>query len=315
MICGRKRVQDRDHEDQAAGDSSRTVARAGEVLADFMTRPLQPGLYLVATPIGNLADISLRALSVLARADLIAAEDTRHSMKLLTHFGIAARLAPYHEHNAEKERPRLLGRLRAGEALALISDAGTPLISDPGYKLVRAALDEGLTVMSIPGPSALLAALTSAGLPTDTFLFAGFLPVKSGPRRARLEELKGVPATLVFFETGPRLTKSLGDMTAVLGPREAAIAKELTKLHESLVRGRLDELAASATSEPPKGEFVVVVAPPAAGHAEPSDEAIIEQLEKVLRLESFRDAVRSVAEVLNVGRARVYELGLRLKRD
>ncbi|HEX2449378.1 MAG TPA: 16S rRNA (cytidine(1402)-2'-O)-methyltransferase [Methyloceanibacter sp.] len=293
-----------------------TVTCAGEVLAALITRPLAPGLYLVATPIGNLADISLRALAVLARADLIAAEDTRHSKKLLSHFGLRGELTPYHEHNAEKERPRLLASLRAGQSVALISDAGTPLVSDPGYKLVREALDQGLTVTSIPGPSAALAALTSAGLPTDTFLFAGFLPQKTGPRRSRLEQLKVAPATLIFFETAPRLAKSLADMADLLGSREAAIAKELTKLHESVTRGRLDTLAAAfADGEALKGEFVVVVAPPAGDAAEPSDEMIVEQLSKALKLESFRDAVRSVAEVLNVGRARVYELGLKLKRD
>jgi 16S rRNA (cytidine1402-2'-O)-methyltransferase len=200
--------------------------------------------------------------------------------------------------------------------VALISDAGTPLISDPGYKLVREALDAGFMVTSIPGPSAVLAALTSAGVPTDTFLFAGFLPPKSGPRRARLEGLKTVTATLVFFESGPRLAKSLADMAEVLGPREAAIAKELTKLHESVTRGALGRLAGALSGgETLKGEFVVVVAPPAANQTEASDEKIVEQLEKALKLESFRDAVRSVAEVLNVSRARVYELGLELKRD
>jgi 16S rRNA (cytidine1402-2'-O)-methyltransferase len=200
--------------------------------------------------------------------------------------------------------------------VALISDAGTPLISDPGYKLVREALDQGIMVTSIPGPSAALAALTSSGLPTDTFLFAGFLPQKSGARRARLEALKDTPATLVFFETAPRLAKSLADMAELLGPREAAIAKELTKLHESVTRGRLDKLAAEmAATDALKGEFVVVVAPPAEDADEPSDAMIQQQLEKALKLESFRDAVRSVAEVLNVSRARVYELGLKLKRD
>ncbi|MGZ8416450.1 MAG: 16S rRNA (cytidine(1402)-2'-O)-methyltransferase [Methyloceanibacter sp.] len=305
--------RDEERSEQALG---LTVTRAGEVLADLLARPLPPGLYLVATPIGNLADISLRALAVLARADLIAAEDTRHSKKLLTHFGLRGEMTPYHEHNAEKERPRLVARLRAGQSVALISDAGTPLISDPGYKLVREALDDGIMVTSIPGPSATLAALTSAGLPTDTFLFAGFLPPKSGPRRSRLEQLKSAPATLLFFETGPRLAKSLADMAALLGAREAAIAKELTKLHESVTRGRLDALAGEiADSESLKGEFVVVIAPPSEHATEPSDEMIVEQLAKALKLDSFRDAVRSVAEVLNVGRARVYELGLKLKRD
>jgi len=308
-------VQDDRDEDETAIVTRRTVTRAGEVLADLIARPLTPGLYLVATPIGNLADISLRALSVLARADLIAAEDTRHSKKLLTHFGIAAKLTPYHEHNAERERPRLLARLHAGASVALISDAGTPLVSDPGYKLVREALDAGFMVTSIPGPSATLAALTSVGLPTDTFLFAGFLPPKSGPRRARLAELATVPATLVIFESGPRLGKSLADMAEVLGPREGAIAKELTKLHEGVTRGRLDALASEISgSETLKGEFVVVIGPPSEDAVDASDEQIIYQLEQALKLESFRDAVRSVAEVLNVSRAHVYELGLKLTR-
>ena len=214
--------QDKQRIEEAPGP---TVVRAGEVLADLIARPLAPGLYLVATPIGNLADISLRALAVLARAELIAAEDTRHSKKLLSHFGLRGEMTPYHEHNAERERPRLIARLRAGQSVALISDAGTPLISDPGYKLVREALDAGIMVTSIPGASAALAALTSVGLPTDTFLFAGFLPPKSGPRRSRLEQLKSAPATLLFFETGPRLGKSLADMDGVLGPREAAVAE------------------------------------------------------------------------------------------
>ncbi|MBK5197121.1 MAG: 16S rRNA (cytidine(1402)-2'-O)-methyltransferase [Methyloceanibacter sp.] len=292
-----------------------TAERASEVIRELIDRPLPPGLYLVATPIGNLSDISLRALAVLARADLIAAEDTRHSQKLLTHFGIRAKLAPYHEHNAERERPRLLAHIKAGRSVALVSDAGTPLISDPGYKLVREALDAGLLVTSIPGPSAALAALTSAGLPTDTFLFAGFLPPKSGARRTRLAELATVPATLLIFETAPRLAKSLADMAEVLGPREVAIAKELTKLHETVTRGTLDRLAGElSNSETLKGEFVVVVAPPAENEAELSDERIVEQLKKALKVESFRDAVRSVAEVLQVKRARVYELGLTLDR-
>jgi 16S rRNA (cytidine1402-2'-O)-methyltransferase len=308
-------VQDRRDEERIGEAIRLTATRAGEVLADLMARPLQPALYLVATPIGNLADISLRALAILARADLIAAEDTRHSKRLLSHFGLRADLTPYHEHNAEKERPRLLARLRAGQSVALISDAGTPLVSDPGYKLVREALDDGLIVVSIPGPSASLAALTSSGLPTDTFLFAGFLPPKSGARRARLETLKSAPATLILFESTSRLGKSLADMADLLGAREAAVAKELTKLHESVTRGRLDRLAAAFSGETLKGEFVVVVAPPAEDQAEPSDEMIEEQLVKALKLDSFRDAVRSVAEVLNVSRARVYELGLKLKRD
>jgi 16S rRNA (cytidine1402-2'-O)-methyltransferase len=310
------RVQDQRDEELDEAARRRTIARAREVLSELMMRPLQPGLYLVATPIGNLADISLRALAVLYRADLIAAEDTRHSKKLLTHFGIAGELTPYHEHNAERERPRLMARLSAGQAIALISDAGTPLVSDPGYKLVRAALDEDLTVVSIPGPSAVLAGLTSTGLPTDTFLFGGFLPPKSGARRARLEELKTVPATLVFFETSSRLSKSLADMAELYGAREAAIAKELTKLHESVTRGTLPELVASVgEGDGLKGEFVVLVGPPSAEEAAIGDGAIVTSLKLALAHESFRDAVRSVAERLGVKRSRVYDLGLSLERD
>jgi len=304
-------MQDRRNEDRSV-DARRTIARTSEVLTDLIERPLAPGLYLVATPIGNLGDISLRALSVLARANLIAAEDTRHSKKLLSHFGIAGDLTPYHEHNAERERPRLLARIRAGHSVALISDAGTPLVSDPGYKLVREALDEGLLVASIPGPSAALAALTSTGLPTDTFLFAGFLPPKSGPRRTRLNALREVPATLIFFETAPRLAKSLADMAEVLGPRDTAIARELTKLHETVTRGTLVDLAGAADAL--KGEIVIVVSPPPAEETEVTDARILADLKQALKTQSFRDAVRDVTDALKVKRARVYELGLGLTR-
>ena len=305
-------MQDHRHDDQDA--SRRLLQRATTALAEEMERPLSPGLYLVATPIGNLADISLRALAVLSRADLIAAEDTRHSRKLLSHFGIKGELTPYHEHNAAKERPRLLARIRAGFAVALISDAGTPLVSDPGYKLVREALEAGLEVTSVPGASAVLAALTSAGLPTDTFLFAGFLPPKGGARRKRLEELKPVPATLIFYETASRLAASLADMAEVYGAREAAVAKELTKLHESVARGTPAELAAALASTELKGEFVVLVGPPNPDEAEIGDEAIVASLKQALKQESFRDAVRSVADKFKLKRSRVYELGLALSR-
>jgi 16S rRNA (cytidine1402-2'-O)-methyltransferase len=311
------RVQDHRSEDPEAATASPTADRAGEVLAELIARPLPPGLYLVATPIGNLADISLRALSVLARASVIAAEDTRHSMRLLSHFGIRAELTPYHEHNAERERPKLLARIEAGLSVALISDAGTPLVSDPGYKLVREALDQGLLVTSIPGPSATLTALTSAGLPTDTFLFGGFLPPKSGQRTTRLKALKETPATLILFETAPRLAKSLADMAEVLGNREAAVTRELTKMHETVTRGTLCELAASfADGGTLKGELVVVVAPPTVTETDVSDERIVADLTRAMETESLRDAVRAVTDALQVKRARVYELGLSLrKRD
>ena len=306
-------MQDRERENKDS--SSRLLQRAQTVLAEQMERPLPPGLYLVATPIGNLADISLRALAVLARADLIAAEDTRHSRKLLSHFGIRAELTPYHEHNAAKERPRLLARIKAGFSVALISDAGTPLISDPGYKLVREALEAGLGVTSVPGASAALAALTSAGLPTDTFLFAGFLPPKAGARRKRLEELKPVPATLIFYETASRLGASLADMAQIFGAREAAVAKELTKLHESVAGGTPAELAALIDpSAELKGEFVVLIGPPAPDETLVGDEAIVASLKQALKHESFRDAVRSVAEKFDLKRSRVYELGVALER-
>ncbi len=295
-----------------SGDSGTILARVGESLRELLDRPLAPGLYLVATPIGNLGDVSLRALSVLARAQLIAAEDTRHSKKLLSHFGIRAELTPYHEHNAERERPKLLARVRDGAAVALISDAGTPLVSDPGYKLVREALDDGLNVVSLPGPSAALAALTSAGLPTDTFLFAGFLPPKSGTRRSRLAALKDAPATLIFFETPQRLAKSLADMAEILGPREAVIARELTKLHETVIRGTLDRLSENIETTTLKGEIVLVVSPPAPAGTEVNDERILLELKSALETNSFRDAVRLVTDALQVKRARVYELGLGL---
>jgi 16S rRNA (cytidine1402-2'-O)-methyltransferase len=305
-------VQDRKQDDQDS--SRRLLARVEAALAEELERQLPPGLYLVATPIGNLADISLRALAVLARADLIAAEDTRHSRKLLSHFGVRGDLTPYHEHNAAKERPRLLARIKAGFSVALISDAGTPLVSDPGYKLAREALHAGLPVTSVPGPSAALAALTSAGLPTDTFLFAGFLPPKSGQRRKRLEELKPVPATLIFYETAARLAAALADMAQIFGAREAAIAKELTKLHESVARGTPAELAAAIGEAEVKGEFVVLIGPPRAEEGLVDDERIVASLKQALQHESFRDAVRIVAEKFDLKRSRVYELGLALER-
>jgi len=306
-------VQDQKQHDQDA--SRRLIERAGSALADEIERPLRPGLYLVATPIGNLADISLRALAVLARADLIAAEDTRHSRKLLSHFGIKGELTPYHEHNAAKERPRLLARIKAGFSVALISDAGTPLISDPGYKLAREAREAGHHVTSVPGASAALAALTSAGLPTDTFLFAGFLPVKPGQRRKRLEELKAAPATLIFYESASRLGASLADMVLVFGGREAAVAKELTKLRESVARGTCAELAALINDDAElRGEFVVLVGPPRPEEGLVADDAILASLQEALKHESFRDAVRSVAETHNVKRSHVYDLGLALER-
>jgi len=290
-----------------------TVAhRAAGAIEALLAQPLPAGLYLVATPIGNLGDITLRALATLARADALYCEDTRHSGTLLAHFSIGRTLRPYHEHNAQRERPRILAELAAGKSVALISDAGTPLVSDPGYKLVRDALDAGHRVMSLPGPSALLAALTSAGLATDTFLFAGFLPAKQGARRARLAQLQAVPATLVFFEAPSRLADCLGDIELVLGPRGAAVARELTKLYEEVRRGTPAELAEWAAEASPRGEIVVLVGPPVAQAV--TDEAIAAKLTPMLSVMSLSDAARAAADDLGVAKARAYDIGIALKR-
>ncbi len=287
--------------------------RAGEVLGELTARPLPAGLYVVATPIGNLADITLRALAVLARADVIYCEDTRHSRTLLAHFAISRPTRAYHEHNAKRERPRVLAELTAGKAVAIISDAGTPLISDPGYKLVREAIAAGHLMTSLPGPSAILASLAAAGLATDAFLFAGFLPPKQKARQSRLAELKSVPATLVFFEAPSRLAESLGDIAVALGSREAAVARELTKLHEEVRRGTPAELAQWAASTVPKGEMVILVGPPLAEVV--TDAVIVARLQPLLAYTRPSDAVRTVAHELGVPRGRVYDLALALKGD
>jgi 16S rRNA (cytidine1402-2'-O)-methyltransferase len=276
---------------------------------------LAPGLHIVATPIGNLGDITLRALQALAGADLIACEDTRVTRKLLDRYAIKTPLAPYHEHNAAQARPLLLRRLAEGAAIALVSDAGTPLISDPGYKLVRAAAEAGHAVTTLPGASALLAALTVAGLPTDQFLFAGFLPPKEVARRSRIAELARIPATLVLYETGPRLGAALADLAAGLGPqREAAICRELTKLHEEVLRGDLKTLAEAYAGDPPRGEIVIVVAPP----AEP-ERASAGETEALLRQAlgrvSLKDAVGEVADATGLPRREVYQRALALAKE
>jgi 16S rRNA (cytidine1402-2'-O)-methyltransferase len=271
-----------------------------------------PGLHLVATPIGNLGDITLRALQTLAGADVIACEDTRVTRRLTERYGIAAVLKPYHEHNAAAARPKILQMLAEGASIALVSDAGTPLISDPGYKLVRAAIAEGYPVTSLPGASAVLTALAGAGLATDTFLFAGFLPPRQGARRSRLAELKTTPATLVFFEAPSRLAESIADIGNVLGDREMVIARELTKLHEELRRGSPAELAQWAEAGAPRGEMVILVGPPAL--ADITDEAILSSLRPLLAEQSLRDAAKLIADELGVAKTRVYDLGLALKR-
>ncbi|MEI7608296.1 MAG: 16S rRNA (cytidine(1402)-2'-O)-methyltransferase [Rhodospirillaceae bacterium] len=271
-----------------------------------------PGLYLVATPIGNTGDITLRALELLKGADLVACEDTRVTAKLLTRFGISAHTVPYHEHNAATMRPKLLERVRQGQVVVLVSDAGTPLISDPGYKLVREAVESGLAVTAAPGASALLTALQLSGLPTDRFLFLGFLPNKTVARRAALEEVAGLGATLVCYESAQRLAALLADAAAVLGGRSAAVARELTKLFEEVRRGGLAELAAHyAEAGPPKGEVVVVIGPPADSDAESLDEAGLDAaLRHALVTSSLRDAVASVARLSGQPRKAVYARAL-----
>ncbi len=278
-----------------------------------LSRPLAAGLHLVATPIGHLADMTVRAIATLAGADAVYCEDTRHSRVLLDHYGISAPLDRYDEHNAASARPRILARLADGQSVALISDAGTPLVSDPGYKLVHEAIAAGHRVTAVPGASALLTALTASGLPTDAFFFAGFLPPKSAARRSRLEALARVPGTLLLYEAPGRLVDCLADIAAVLGPRDTVVARELTKLNEDLRRGTPADLAAAFEAAPPRGEIAIVLAPPMA--AEVTDDDIRSRLAAALATETTRDAARLVAEALNLPRARVYDLALSLKRE
>jgi 16S rRNA (cytidine1402-2'-O)-methyltransferase len=267
---------------------------------------------VVATPIGHLGDVSIRALQTLAAADAVIAEDTRVSRKLLARYGIETALLPYHEHNAAEMRPRLIGRLERGAALALVSDAGTPLVSDPGFKLVRDAVALGLPVTAAPGPSAVLAALVLAGLPTDRFFFEGFLPPKSVGRRARIERLAAIPATLVLFESGPRLAAALADLAAVLGPRPAAVARELTKAHEEVRRGTLAELATAYAAAEPKGEIVVVIGGPI--EMPPEADALDAMLRDALARLSVKDATAEVAAAAGLPRREVYARALVLNR-
>ena len=274
-------------------------------------RLVSPGLYLVATPIGNLRDITLRALDVLAAADLVLAEDTRVTGKLLSAYGLKARLERCDDHASARAAEMAIERLRDGAVVALVSDAGTPLISDPGFVVARAVIAEGLPVHPIPGASSLLAALCIAGLPADRVTFAGFLPPKSGARRAALEELRTTRQTLVFFESGPRLADSLADMAAVLGPRPAAVARELTKLYEECVRGTLAELATDPRCQSPKGEIVIVIGP---GEVEATSEADADAAlaEAMTRLPPG-EAAAEVSRALNLPRKPLYKRALEMQ--
>lgn len=271
---------------------------------------LEAGLYVVATPIGNLRDITLRALDVLGGVDLLLAEDTRVTQKLLDAYGLRPRRASYHDHNGDAMRPVVLAALARGEAVALVSDAGTPLISDPGFKLVRAAAAAGHRIFPIPGPSAVLAALSVAGLPTDRFLFAGFPPAKAGQRAAFFADLQSLDATLVFYETGPRLAASLDAMSTAFGAREAVIARELTKMFEEVRRGPLAELAASAPA--PKGEIVVLIGPPQAREA-PTEDVLDQVLLGLLENHGVKDAAAIAAAQLAIPRRDAYARALHLK--
>jgi 16S rRNA (cytidine1402-2'-O)-methyltransferase len=272
---------------------------------------LAPGLYVTATPIGNARDITLRARDALAACDLIAAEDTRVTAKLLSLYGISKPLTAYNDHNAQHERPRLLAKLRGGARIVLVSDAGTPLVSDPGFKLLREALAEGLPVHALPGASAPLTGLMLAGLPTDRFFFAGFLANKPGERRSALEELRDVRATLIFFESAQRLGVTLKDMAEIFGNRPAAVARELTKLHEEVRRGSLTELARVYEAETPKGEVTLLVGPPL--HAEPDFARAEKLLKQALPFMPVRAAADLVAEALEVPRRETYARALALK--
>lgn len=290
-----------------------------EMLADLPPsaagKPLSPGLYLVATPIGNAADITLRALDTLKRATAVACEDTRVTGRLMTIHGIPTPLVPYHEHNAARMRPQLIRRMQRGDAVALVSDAGTPLVSDPGYKLVRECVAAGVAVTTLPGPSAPLSALLLSGLPSDRFLFAGFLPNKSAARRTAIAEVKAVPATLIFFDSPQRLAASLADLAAVLGPRPAAVARELTKLYEEVRRGPLDELAAHyEQAGPPRGEIVIVVGAPSADSADQGVDLDTALRDALARL-SVRDATAAVTALTGRPKREVYARALELARE
>jgi 16S rRNA (cytidine1402-2'-O)-methyltransferase len=291
---------------------NRTFTVSGHVL----TAPkAAPGLHLVATPIGNLGDITLRALEVLAGVDVVACEDTRISRRLMERYGIAADLKQYHEHNAEAARPKILAKLAEGGSIALVSDAGTPLISDPGFKLVREVTAAGFDVFALPGPSSVLTALAVSALPTDRFFFEGFLPSKQMARRNRLEELSRIDATIVMFESGNRVQEMLGDLADLMGQRHVAICRELTKLHEEISRGSVAEIAKTAGELETRGEFVVVLGPPAADAQAMTDDELDALLRTSLQRDSVKDAVAHAVELSGRQRRAVYARALELARE
>src|SRR6202023_109443 len=274
-----------------------------------------PGLYLVATPIGNLGDITLRALETLAGVDIIACEDTRITRRLTERYGITALLKPYHEHNAALARPKILEKLSQGASIALVSDAGTPLISDPGFKLVREACAAGYPVIALPGPSSVLAALSVAALPTDRFFSEAFLPPKQVARRARLAELARIDATLVMFESGNRVQDTLRDLADIMGARDAALCREMTKMHEEIRRAPVSELALAADTLETRGEFVLVIGPPAAGAQIMAGDELDELLRYQLRRGSVKDAVAHAVELSGRPRREIYARALELAKE
>jgi 16S rRNA (cytidine1402-2'-O)-methyltransferase len=289
--------------------AARTFAVAGQTLTAPKARA---GLHLVATPIGNLGDITLRALETLAGVDIIACEDTRITRRLTERYAITALLKPYHEHNAALARPKILQHLAQGASIALVSDAGTPLISDPGFKLVREVCAAGHNVIALPGPSSVLAALSVAALPTDRFFFEGFLPAKEIARRTRLTELSRIDATLVMFESGSRLPATLSDLAATMGARDAAICREMTKLHEDIHRAPIAELARVADTLETRGEFVLVIGPPAADAQIMAKHELDDLLRSQLAHHSVKDAVAHAVELSGRPRREIYARALEL---
>jgi 16S rRNA (cytidine1402-2'-O)-methyltransferase len=294
------------------GSSTRTFSIHGHVLT--APKPV-PGLYLVATPIGHLGDISLRALETLAGVDIIACEDTRITRRLTERYAIAGLLKPYHEHNAALARPKILEKLAQGASIALVSDAGTPLISDPGFKLVREVCAAGHAVIAVPGASSVLTALSVAALPTDRFFFEGFLPPKQQARRTRLSELSRIDATLVVFESGNRVAATLGDLAEIMAGRDAAICRELTKLHEEVLRAPITELARGADALETRGEFVLVIGPPRADALAMTSQDLDDLLRLRLARDSVKDAVAHAVELSGRPRREVYARALELAKE
>jgi 16S rRNA (cytidine1402-2'-O)-methyltransferase len=285
-------------------------------VASFTAEAIAPGLYLVATPIGNLGDITFRALETLAAADQVLCEDTRTTAKLFARYALKTPLAPYHEHNAAKVRPEILKRLEGSAAIALVSDAGTPLVSDPGYKLVREAIAKGIAVTSIPGPSAVITGLTLSGFPSDRFLFLGFLPQKQGERKKLLAEFAATQTTLIAFESPHRIAAALKDIAEVLPDRDVAVTRELTKLHEEVLRGNPLEIEQQLSARPAiKGEITLLIAPPVETHSAATAADLKSEIEDALKSLPPSKAATEIAKRHGLGKSEVYDMILAMKED